>query len=120
VRSADQILLARLAGVCSRHCGRGRINDLDSAVAELRELAGQRPELLAEHAGVALGMADLDPVLASRFRAEAELCRAAGADRSKIEQWITVGRARAEQARQAPYARSQLGAEGRPRSDRIS
>jgi hypothetical protein len=40
VSTADQFLLARISGVCSRHCARGKIDDLDAAVAELRELAG--------------------------------------------------------------------------------
>jgi hypothetical protein len=37
------------------------------------------------------------------YLAEAELCRAAGADEAAVGQWIAVGRQRAEQARQQPY-----------------
>ena len=33
--TADQHLLARISGICSRHCARGEIDDLDAAVAEL-------------------------------------------------------------------------------------
>ena len=63
----------------------------------------RRPMLLAEHAGVALGLAEVDIPLAPRYRAEAELARAAGADEAQIERWIAVGRKRAEEARQSPY-----------------
>ena len=57
VSTADQLLSARISGICRRRCARGKIDDLDAAVAELRELAGHRPDLLAEHAGVCLGIA---------------------------------------------------------------
>jgi hypothetical protein len=103
VSTADQLLAARISGVCSRHCARGEIDDLDAAVVELRELTGHRPDLLAEHAGLSLGMAEADPLLAPRYRAETELAGAAGADEAQIEQWIKVGHARAEQARLTPY-----------------
>lgn len=59
--------------------------------------------MLAEHAGLALGMAEVDPLLASRYSAEAELARVAGADEAQIQKWITVGRARAEQSQLRPY-----------------
>lgn len=102
--SADQLLAARIAGVCSHHGASGQIDDLDAAVAELREVAGDRPDLLAEHAGLCLGWAEaVIPILASRFRAEADLCVVAGADPERIRQWIPVGRERAEAARQTPY-----------------
>jgi hypothetical protein len=107
VSSADQLLAARIAGVCSHHGASGQIDDLDAAVAELREVAGDRPDLLAEHAGVCLGWAEaVMPLLASRFRAEADLCIVAGADPEKIRQWILVGRERAEAAGQTPYTGS--------------
>jgi hypothetical protein len=78
VSTADQILSAKISAVCRRHCARGRIEDQDQAVAELRAFA--RPDLLAQHAGLALGRAPVDAVQAPGYRAEAELCRAAGAD----------------------------------------
>jgi len=103
--SADQLISARIAGVCSHHGARGQIDDLNAAVAELREVAGDRPDLLAEHAGLALGWAEAaDPIQARRLRAEADLCIVTGADLEKIRQWIPVGRERAEAAMQAPYA----------------
>jgi hypothetical protein len=74
----DQLLLARMAGVCSRHCGRGEIDDLDAAVAALRAIAVDRPDLLAEHAGLSIGIAEEGlPLLAPRLWAEADLCVAA-------------------------------------------
>jgi hypothetical protein len=104
VSSADQLLSARIAGVCSHHGASGQIDDLDAAATELREVAGDRPDLLAEHAGVCLGWAEaVAPILASRFRAEADPCIAAGADPEKIRQWIPAGRERAEAAQQAPH-----------------
>jgi hypothetical protein len=103
--SADQLLSARIAGVCAHLCASGQVIDLGTAIAELRELVGERQDLLAEHAGLALGWAEaVKPVLAHRFRAEADLCIVAGADPEKIRQWIAVGRERAEAAMQAPYA----------------
>ena len=101
--TADQILGARIAAVAGRHASRGKIDDMEQAVAELREVAGHRPDLLAELAGVSLGLAEGSITsLAPRYRAEAELARAAGADESQIEQWIEIGRNRAGQARLTP------------------
>jgi hypothetical protein len=103
--TADQLLSARIAAACRRHCARGVVDDRDQAVAELQEFAGDRPDLLAEHAGLSTGWAQaVAPVMAPGFRAEADLCRAAGADPEKIGQWIRVGRKRAEQARLPPHA----------------
>jgi hypothetical protein len=103
VSSADQILSAKISAVCRRHCARGRIEDQDQAVAELR--ASNRPDLLAQHAGLALGRAQAGRAAqAPGYQAEAELCRAAGADEAAIGQWIAVGRQRAEQSQQQPYA----------------
>ena len=99
-------MLARISGLCSRRCARGAIDDLDAAVAELRAVAGDRLDLLAEHAGWSLGLADADLSLAPRYRAEAALARAAGANEAQVENWVEVGRQRAAQARLAPYAGS--------------
>jgi hypothetical protein len=82
VSTADQILSAKIAAVCRRHCARGRIED--QAVAELQ--AFNRPDLLAEHAGNCLGWAQAGRAAqAPGYRAEAELCRAAGADEAAID-----------------------------------
>jgi hypothetical protein len=102
--TADQLLLARISGICSRHCARGEIDDLDAAVAELQEAAGHRPDLLAQHAGACLGLAEKEsPLVAPRYRAEAGLATAAGADEELIGRWIDVGRRRAAQKRFRPY-----------------
>jgi hypothetical protein len=70
----------------------------------LRAVAGERPDLLAEHAGLALGTAGGGlPDLAPQYRAEAALCAAAGADPAKLAPWIKVGRQRAEAPKQTPY-----------------
>jgi hypothetical protein len=107
VSSADQLISARIAGVCSHHGASGQIDDLDAAIVELREVAGDCLDLLAEHAGLALGWAEAaEPILACRFRAEADLCIVAGADLEKIRPWIPVGRERAEAAMQAPHTGS--------------
>jgi hypothetical protein len=107
--SADQILSARISALCRRRCVRGKVDDLDAAVAELRELAGDRPDLLAAHVGVSLGIAEVGlDILAPQFRAEAELCIAAGADQAQIPAWTEVGRKRAAQARLTPYSGSSV------------
>jgi hypothetical protein len=103
VSSADQLLSARIAGICSRHCARGRIDAPDAAVAELGRVAGDRPDLLAAHAGLAIGLAEVDLLGAPKYRAEAELARLAGADEAQLAGWIEIGRKRAEQARLRPY-----------------
>ena len=102
--AAGQILSAKIAAVARRNTRRGVIEDLDSAVAELPEVAGERADLLAEHAGLALGRAEaVDDTIAPQYRAEAELYVAAGADPAKLGPWIGVGRQRAEAAKQIPY-----------------
>lgn len=100
--SADQLLSARISGICSRYCASGRIDTPDAAVAELRQVAGGRPDLLAAHAGLALGLAEADRLGAPRYRAEAELAQLAGADEAQIVGWIEIARKRAEQARLRP------------------
>jgi hypothetical protein len=72
-------------------------------VAELRQVAGHRSDLLAAHAGLAMGRAEADLLKAPRYRAEAELARLAGADEAQIADWIETGRKRAEQTRLRPY-----------------
>ena len=102
-------MLARMDGVARRRTSRGKIDDLDNAVAELREIAGDRRDLLAELAGVVLGFAEegLAP-LGPQHRAMADLAIAAGADQSAIPKWTEVGRNRAAQARLTPYSGSSV------------
>jgi hypothetical protein len=103
VSSADRLLSARISGICGRRCASGRIDAPDAAVAELRQVAGNRPDLLAAHAGLALGLAEVNLLAAPRYRAEAELARLAGADEAHLAGWMEIGRKRAEQARLRPY-----------------
>ena len=82
---ADRILVAEINGEARR---RARWRELSSdeeaaAVAELRELADGRPDLLAEVAGILEGAreGEADEPLA---RQAAGLCRNAGADLAAI------------------------------------
>jgi hypothetical protein len=74
-------------------------------VAELRELAGGRADLLAEVAGVFEGASDgeLDEPLA---RQAAHLCRLAGADETLTPPWIAEGCRGAGAARRRPHSGS--------------
>jgi len=71
-------------------------------VAELREIAGQRADLLAETAGLALGTADVKGLEYAARVAVAGLCRLAVADEHLIPQLIEEGRRRAAAARLRP------------------
>ncbi len=101
---ADRLLYATLAGAAARHAGTWALTPEQeaTAVAELRELAGHRPDLLAHRAGTAIGFGEsqYDAVV---YRLIADLCIKAGADPAQIPAWIEVGRQRAELARQVPY-----------------
>jgi hypothetical protein len=97
------MMVAKLTGAAMRHA---RWRDLTepetaSALAELREIADGRADLLAEVAGILLGAreGDLDE---PRARSAARLCRLAGADETLIPAWIAEGRRRAEAARVPP------------------
>lgn len=91
----DRLLTARLMGVAKRHA-RWREptqDETDAAVPELRAIAGDRPDLLAEVAGVLLGASEgeLDE---PRSKAAASFCIAAGANQNLIPGWIEEGRRR--------------------------
>ncbi len=73
-------------------------------MAELREVAADRPDLLAEEAGILLGFHHGGPD-EPRARAEAQLLIAAGADESLIPQWIEEGRRWAQAARRSVHWR---------------
>jgi hypothetical protein len=100
---ADRLLVAEIWGEARR---RARWRDLSAeeeaaAVAVLRELAGDRADLLAEVAGLLEGASEgeLNEPLA---RQAAGLCRKAGADREAISAWIEEGRRRRAAARMPP------------------
>jgi hypothetical protein len=96
---ADRLLAARISGIAQRSARWGGLTEDEKAAgaAELREVAGDRPDLLAQEAGLSLGSAEgKGPEYAARGHAVAELCRLAGADESLIAQWVEEGRRRAE------------------------
>jgi hypothetical protein len=101
----DWLTVARLAGITQRHALRGNMTEAETiaAAAELREVAADRADLLAEVAGIALGTAESrGEGYEARAQAVAELCRMAGADESLIPQWVVEGRRRAKAARIPP------------------
>jgi hypothetical protein len=107
--NADRILVAQLTGE-ARHRARWRPLTEDeeaAALAELRELAGGRADLLAEVAGIFEGTSEGEPD-EPLARSAARLCRMAGADTGAIPAWIEEGRRRSENARRPPFS------EGRP------
>ena len=102
---ADRILIAEIWGEARRRAQWRRLTEDEetAAVAELRELAGGRADLLAEVTGVLEGTSEgeLDEPIA---RQAARLCRKAGADESAIPTWIEEGRRRAAAARMPPFS----------------
>lgn len=82
----DGIITAKLAGTASRHSS-SRPLDVAAAVAELREIAAGRSDLLAEQAGLTLGArayGRLDSMW-PRTALQAALLVAAGADLAQLE-----------------------------------
>jgi hypothetical protein len=102
----DRLLIAKLDGIAWRHARwhEPAQQETDAAVAELRELAPDRPDLLAEVAGVLVGFHE-DGLDEPRAKAAASFCMAAGADEALIPGWIEEGRQRAEAARLPPFSR---------------
>jgi hypothetical protein len=105
---SDRLLVARLSGIAQRHAlwGAATEDEMTAGAAELRDLAGDRPDLLAEVAGLALGTSERK---GAEYRAQgqaiADLCIAVGADGSLILQWAEEGRRRAEAASLPPFSR---------------
>jgi hypothetical protein len=91
---------AQIAGTASRYASRQPL-DVDAAVAELWEIADSRGDLLAERAGVIMGFHDEDARDGRwpRRALEAALCIAAGADLTRLMEWIAVGEERAQRIR---------------------
>lgn len=101
----DQLRIARMSEVAKRHVAQHEVDDLASAIAELREAADGRTDLLSELAGLHLGFEQADlAIMASRHRAIADLAFAAGADREQAEKWISEGISKLESARQTPHS----------------
>jgi hypothetical protein len=100
----DRIIAAQIAGAAARHAQGWQLTAAEeaAAVAELAAAAAGRADLLAEHAGTALGFGEGRPD-AARYRQIADLCIAAGADEALIGQWIRVGQQRAAAAAAVPH-----------------
>jgi hypothetical protein len=102
---SDRLIVARLDGIAKRHAAWREPTEAETvvAVAELRDVVGNRADLLAEVAGILLGFheGNLDE---PRAKAAASFCIAAGADESLIPGWIEEGRHRAEEARLPPFS----------------
>jgi hypothetical protein len=96
----DQLTVARLAGAAQRHAPWREPSrpETAAAVAELREIAGPRADLLAEVAGLLTGFYQ-GTAEQVRARAAARYCRAAGADPALIPRWTAEGQRRAAAAR---------------------
>lgn len=84
---SGRLLSAHLSGIAFRYARWGGLTEAEKAsgAAELREVAGDCGDLLAEVAGLALGSANSrSPEYEARGQAVAELCRMAGADEALI------------------------------------
>jgi hypothetical protein len=92
----DQLTVARLTGAAQRHAPWREPTEEETAaaVAELREIAGPRADLLAEVAGLLIGFYQ-GTAEQVRARAAARYCRAAGADPQLIPRWMAEGQRRA-------------------------
>jgi hypothetical protein len=103
----DRLTVARLAAAARRDAPRRRPTEAETAAVarELREIAGDRADLLAEVAGLLLGYYS-HTAEEPRSRAAAHYCVAAGADPGLIPRWIEVGRRRAAAAAQWQPARA--------------
>jgi len=110
---SDQLVVARLAGAAQRHAPwrEATPEETAAAVAELREIAGGRGDLLAEAAGLLTGFYR-GTAEDRKARTAAGYCRAAGAKEDLIPRWIAEGERRAAAAgRPAPvrYLRARRG-----------
>ena len=108
---SDRLIAAALYGAARRHARWGGLTEAQKAAgaAELREIAGNRPDLLAQTAGLALGASeDKGREYQRQGQAVAELCRLAGADEDLIPGWIAEGKRRAANARLRPHSGGHL------------
>ncbi len=104
--TADQLRLARISGIASRHTAAAALTEEQraQALADLRQVADGRVDILAEHAGTVLGASENGhPFIVQQAELIAELCLQAGADADAIERWRKVGRQRSADARRIPY-----------------
>src|SRR5512132_4548718 len=95
----DGITTAQLAGTVGRYVSRKPL-DVEAAVTELREIADGRGDLLAERAGITLGFYARESRNEWQSKAlQAALLIAAGADLTRLTEWIAVEQERAERVR---------------------
>lgn len=101
----DRLLVAELYGTAGHHARWRDLTDAEeaAAVAELRELAGGRADLLAEVAGILEGSGEGE--LNEPLKKQAGmLCRKAGADPEAIPRWVDEGRRRRANAGRPPFS----------------
>lgn len=113
---SDQLVVARLAGAAQRHAPwrEATPEETAAAVAELREIAGGRGDLLAEAAGLLTGFYR-GTAEDRKARTAACYCRAAGAEGDLIPRWIAEGERRAAVARRPAPAGFLIARRGRSR-----
>ena len=100
---ADRLLIARISGIARRHTRWGGLSEAEkeAGATELRQVADDKADLLAEVAGIELGAAEGNgDKYGARAQAVAELCRMAGADEALVPQ----GRDRARAGRDGRQA----------------
>jgi hypothetical protein len=70
----------------------------EAAIAELRDVAGGRTDLLAEAAGVCRGfeLTRAGDLVAEQYRIKADLLVEAGAVPALLDRWIEIGQERAK------------------------
>src|SRR5262245_14953612 len=97
--TSDRLLVTQTAGSATLPGPSGRLApDREAATAaELNQAPGGWAALLAECAGLVLGYGEHHSG-AARYRQIADLCIAAGVDKTLIEAWIEVGHQRATSA----------------------
>src|SRR5690348_6555036 len=81
-KAQDRVLTAKIMGAAVRHAAE-RPFDLEVAVAEVKQLAAGRVDLLAEAAGTYLGTVQLD-AHHWYYPLAAQICLDAGADRDAV------------------------------------
>jgi hypothetical protein len=92
IDNPEGIITTRLRGTATRWASK-RPLDVDAAIKELQEIAGGRSDLLAETAGILIGARPprADETFAWPTKALAGGLRiAAGADLTKLHDWITI------------------------------
>jgi len=100
----DRLTAARTAAVTRRHARARPLTGEEeaAALAELAGVADGRIDLLAQQAGLAIGLHEHDSDAPVHLRI-AQLCIQAGADIARIPRWIEEGRRRHKTANQLPF-----------------